>query len=257
MDRPIRRALISVFHKEGLAPIVEQLQAAGVEILSTGGTQRAIEALGAEVTPVESVTQTAEMLGGRVKTLHPMVFGGILARRDFESDDVDVAEHGIGQIDLVIVDLYPFEETLASGADEEEIIEKIDIGGIALIRAAAKNFKDVVCIPSRGQYADLVEALSDGMSTDLDFRRRMAGAAFGVSSGYDAAIGKWVREGGQPEVLSLLETACNPLRYGENPHQEGAYFGDLDGLFTQHNGKALSYNNLLDVDAAVQLMAEF
>ena len=257
MDRPIRRALISVFHKEGLAPIVEQLQAAGVEILSTGGTQRAIEALGAEVTPVESVTQTAEMLGGRVKTLHPMVFGGILARRDFEADDVDVAEHGIGQIDLVIVDLYPFEETLASGADEEEIIEKIDIGGIALIRAAAKNFKDVVCIPSRGQYADLVEALSDGMSTDLDFRRRMAGAAFGVSSGYDAAIGKWVREGGQPEVLSLLETACNPLRYGENPHQEGAYFGDLDGLFTQHNGKALSYNNLLDVDAAVQLMAEF
>ena len=128
MDRPIRRALISVFHKEGLAPIVEQLQAAGVEILSTGGTQRAIEALGAEVTPVESVTQTAEMLGGRVKTLHPMVFGGILARRDFEADDVDVAEHGIGQIDLVIVDLYPFEETLASGADEEEIIEKIEIG---------------------------------------------------------------------------------------------------------------------------------
>ncbi len=257
MDRPIRRALISVFHKEGLAPIVEQLQAAGVEILSTGGTQRALEALGAEVTPVSAVPQTAEMLGGRVKTLHPMVFGGILARRDFEADDVDVAEHGIGQIDLVIVDLYPFEETLASGANEGEIIEKIDIGGIALIRAAAKNFKDVVCIPSRGQYSDLVEALSDGMSTDLDFRRRMAGAAFGVSSGYDAAIGKWVREGGQPEVLSLLETACNPLRYGENPHQEGAYFGDLDGLFTQHNGKALSYNNLLDVDAAVQLMAEF
>jgi len=257
MERPIRRALISVFHKEGLAPIVEKLQAAGVEILSTGGTQRAIEALGAEVTPVESVTRTAEMLGGRVKTLHPMVFGGILARRDFEADDVDVAEHGIGQIDLVIVDLYPFEETLASGADEGEIIEKIDIGGIALIRAAAKNFRDVVCIPSRGQYADLVEALSDGMSTDLDFRRRMAGAAFGVSSGYDAAIGKWVREGGQPEVLSLLETASNPLRYGENPHQTGAFFGDLEGLFTQHNGKALSYNNLLDVDAAVQLMAEF
>ena len=257
MERPIRRALISVFHKEGLAPIVDRLQANGVEILSTGGTQRAIEALGAEVTPVESVTQTAEMLGGRVKTLHPMVFGGILARRDFEADDVDVAEHGIGQIDLVIVDLYPFEETLASGADEGDIIEKIDIGGIALIRAAAKNFKDVVCIPSRGQYADLVEALSDGMSTDLDFRRRMAGAAFAVSSGYDAAIGKWIREGGQPEVLSLLETACNPLRYGENPHQEGAFYGDLEGLFTQHNGKALSYNNLLDVDAAVQLMAEF
>ena len=257
MERPIRRALISVFHKEGLAPIVDRLQANGVEILSTGGTQRAIEALGAEVTPVESVTQTAEMLGGRVKTLHPMVFGGILARRDFEADDVDVAEHGIGQIDLVIVDLYPFEETLASGADEGEIIEKIDIGGIALIRAAAKNFKDVVCIPSRGQYADLVEALSDGMSTDLDFRRRMAGAAFAVSSGYDAAIGQWIREGGQPEVLSLLETASNPLRYGENPHQKGAFYGDLEGLFTQHNGKALSYNNLLDVDAAVQLMSEF
>ena len=257
MERPIRRALISVFHKEGLAPIVERLHAHGVEILSTGGTLRAIEALGAEVTPVESITQTAEMLGGRVKTLHPMVFGGILARRNYEADDVDVAEHGIGQIDLVIVDLYPFEETLASGADENEIIEKIDIGGIALIRAAAKNFKDVVCIPSRGQYVDLVEALSDGMDTDLEFRRRMAGAAFAVSSGYDAAIGKWVREGGQPEVLSLLETACSPLRYGENPHQSGTYYGDLDGLFTQHNGKALSYNNLLDVDAAVQLMAEF
>ncbi len=257
MQRTIQRALISVFHKEGLAPIVEKLHAHGVEILSTGGTQKAIEALGAKVTPVESVTQTAEMLGGRVKTLHPMVFGGILSRRGFGPDDADVAQHGIGPIDLVIVDLYPFEETLASGAAAGEIIEKIDIGGIALIRAAAKNFTDVVCIPSRGQYADLVDALGDGMSTDLDFRRRMAGAAFGVSSGYDAAIGAWVREGGQPEVLSLLETACTHLRYGENPHQPGAYYGDLEGLFTQHNGKALSYNNLLDVDAAVQLMAEF
>lgn len=257
MERPIRRALISVFHKEGLAPIVDRLHAHGVEILSTGGTQRAIEALGAKVTPVESVTHTAEMLGGRVKTLHPMVFGGILARRDFEPDDVDVADHGIGPIDLVIVDLYPFEETLASGASEEDIIEKIDIGGIALIRAAAKNFTDVVCIPSRGQYADLVSALGDGMSTTIDFRRRMAGAAFGVSSGYDAAIGRWVREGGNPEVLAVLETSSTSLRYGENPHQEGAFHGDLGGLFTQHNGKALSYNNLLDVDAAVQLMAEF
>ncbi len=257
MERPIRRALISVFHKEGLAPIVERLHAHGVEILSTGGTQRAIEALGAAVTPVESVTQTAEMLGGRVKTLHPMVFGGILARRDFEPDDVDVADHGIGPIDLVIVDLYPFEETLASGAAEGEIIEKIDIGGIALIRAAAKNFRDVVCIPSRGQYGDLVAALGDGMSTDLDFRRNMAGAAFGVSSGYDAAIGRWVREGGNPEVLSVLESTSTPLRYGENPHQPGAFYGDLEGLFTQHNGKALSYNNLLDVDAAVQLMGEY
>lgn len=257
MQRTIQRALISVYHKEGLAPIVERLKAHGVEILSTGGTQRAIEALGAEVTPVESVTQTAEMLGGRVKTLHPMVFGGILARRDFAPDDVDVADHGIGPIDLVIVDLYPFEETLASGADEGDIIEKIDIGGIALIRAAAKNFRDVICIPSRGQYSDLVEALAEGVTTDLEFRRRMAGAAFGVSSGYDAAIGTWIREGGQPEILSLLETTSTPLRYGENPHQKGAFHGDLEGLFTQHNGKALSYNNLLDVDAAVQLMQEY
>ena len=257
MERPIRRALISVFHKEGLAPIVDRLHAHGVEILSTGGTQRAIEALGAPVTPVESVTQTAEMLGGRVKTLHPMVFGGILARRDFGPDDVDVADHGIGPIDLVIVDLYPFEETLASGAEEDEIIEKIDIGGIALIRAAAKNFRDVVCIPSRDQYGDLVAALGEGITTSLDFRRNMAGAAFRVSSGYDAAIGRWVREGGNPEVLSVLETTSTALRYGENPHQPGAFYGDLDGLFTQHNGKALSYNNLLDVDAAVQLMAEF
>jgi phosphoribosylaminoimidazolecarboxamide formyltransferase/IMP cyclohydrolase len=186
-----------------------------------------------------------------------MVFGGILARRDFGPDDVDVADHGIGPIDLVIVDLYPFEETLASGATEGEIIEKIDIGGIALIRAAAKNFTDVVCIPSRGQYGDLVDALGEGMSTTMDFRRRMAGAAFGVSSGYDAAIGRWVREGGHPEVLSVLETTSTPLRYGENPHQAGAFHGDLAGLFTQHNGKALSYNNLLDVDAALQLMSEF
>lgn len=257
MQRTIQRALISVFHKEGLAPIVERLHAHGVEILSTGGTQKAIEALGAAVTPVESVTQTAEMLGGRVKTLHPMVFGGILSRRGFGPDDADVALHGIGPIDLVIVDLYPFEETLASGAEEGEIIEKIDIGGIALIRAAAKNFTDVVCIPSRNQYADLVETLDNGMTTDLAFRRRMAGAAFAVSSGYDAAIGAWIREGGNPEVLALLETTCTPLRYGENPHQTGAFYGDLDGLFTQHNGKALSYNNLLDVDAAVQLMSEF
>ena len=225
MDRPIRRALISVFHKEGLAPIVEQLQAAGVEILSTGGTQRAIEALGAEVTPVESVTQTAEMLGGRVKTLHhPMVFGGILARRDFEADDVDVAEHGIGRIDLVIVDLYPFEETLASGPTRRRSSRK-STSEASPSSARPPRISRTSSAFSRGQYADLVEALSDGMSTDLDFRRRMAEAAFGVSSGYDAAIGKWVREGGQPEVLSLLETACNPLRYGENPHQEGAYFG--------------------------------
>ena len=205
------------------------------------------------MTPVESVTNgrnagwTGEDAPPHGLRWHP-------ARRDSADDGRGRAWHW--PIDLVIVDLYPFEETPLRRR-RGEIIEKIDIGGIALIRAAAKNFKDVVCIPSRGQYGDLVEALSDGMSTDLDFRRRMAGAAFGVSSGYDAAIGKWVREGGQPEVLSLLETACNPLRYGENPHQEGAFYGDLEGLFTQHNGKALSYNNLLDVDAAVQLMAEF
>lgn len=254
MERKIQRALISVFHKEGLQPIVNQLHALGVEILSTGGTQRAIEAMGVSVTSVESVTGAAEMLGGRVKTLHPVVFGGILSRRGHAGDDLDLMEHGIGPVDLVIVDLYPFEETLASGADEAEVIEKIDIGGIALIRAAAKNFTDVVVVSSQAQYGELVDQLRSGPTTDLAFRRRMAGEAFGVSSHYDSAIGTWMRGG---DELHIDVRDSRSLRYGENPHQPGQFFGDLDALFEQRAGKALSYNNLLDVEAAVSLMVEF
>ena len=254
MERKIQRALISVFHKEGLQPIVNQLHALGVEILSTGGTQRAIEAMGISVTSVESVTGAAEMLGGRVKTLHPVVFGGILSRRGHAGDDVDLMEHGIGPVDLVIVDLYPFEETLASGADEAEVIEKIDIGGIALIRAAAKNFTDVVVVSSQAQYGELVDQLRSGPTTDLAFRRRMAGEAFGVSSHYDSAIGTWMRGG---DELHIDVRDSRSLRYGENPHQPGQFFGDLDALFEQRAGKSLSYNNLLDVEAAVSLMVEF
>ena len=256
MDRKISRALISVFHKDGLEPLVQQLFNLGVEILSTGGTQRAIEAMGLPVTSVESVTGAAEMLGGRVKTLHPLVFGGILSRRGHASDDVDVLEHGIGPLDLVVVDLYPFEETLAGGGSHEEIVEKIDIGGIALIRAAAKNFNDVVVIPSQGLYGDLLEQIQDNATTDLAFRKRMAGEAFGVSSHYDAAIGTWMRSSGDSE-LHVKHCMGRELRYGENPHQSGQFFGDLDAIFEQRAGKALSYNNLLDVDSAVSLMAEF
>jgi phosphoribosylaminoimidazolecarboxamide formyltransferase/IMP cyclohydrolase len=255
MERKIQRALISVFHKDGIQPIVHHLHEHGVEILSTGGTQKAIEAMGIPVTSVESITGAAEMLGGRVKTLHPVVFGGILSRRGHDGDDVDLKEHGIGPLDLVIVDLYPFEETLADpGASTAAIIEKIDIGGIALIRAAAKNHADVVVIPSRDQYADLLDQLCTGTTTDLDFRRRMAGEAFGISSHYDSAIGAWMRDG---DELHIDVRQSRSLRYGENPHQAGQFFGDLDGIFEQRAGKSLSYNNLLDVEAAVALMAEY
>jgi phosphoribosylaminoimidazolecarboxamide formyltransferase/IMP cyclohydrolase len=254
---PIQRALISVFYKDGLAPIVEKLHANQVEILSTGGTLAFIKELGIPVTAVEDVTNFPEILGGRVKTLHPAIFGGILNRRDFAADQAHMDEHQLGSIDLVIVDLYPFEQTVASGASHQDIIEKIDIGGISLIRAAAKNYHDVVIIPSVKQYAQLTEILeAQGAQTTLEQRHAFAAEAFHVSSHYDTMIHQYFMNHNS-SYLKLSEEKQSPLRYGENPHQKGVFYGDLDALFTKLHGKELSYNNLLDVDAAVRLMQEF
>jgi len=233
-----------VFHKDGLEPIVRELDRLGVHLYSTGGTQEFIEGLGVKVTPVEDLTTYPSILGGRVKTLHPKVFGGILGRRDLESDVAQLEEYAIPPLDLVIVDLYPFEATVAAGGTEEAIIEKIDIGGISLIRAAAKNHHDVVIVSAREQYADLLRLLKEqNGSTTLAQRKSQASKAFGVSSHYDSAIHAW-STGERTQVL----------RYGENPHQKGSFRGDLDGMFEQLNGKELSYNNLLDLDAAVGLI---
>jgi len=256
--KKIQSALISVFHKDNLEPIVQILKAKGVKIYSTGGTQKFIEEQGAEVIAVEDLTSYPSILGGRVKTLHPKVFGGILSRRELESDKAQLQEYDIPEIDLVIVDLYPFEQTVASGASEQDIIEKIDIGGISLIRAAAKNFKDVVIVASQNQYADLEKILQekDG-STDLIDRKAFAAHAFNVSSHYDTAIFNYFN---QEEAIKGFKHSISEnktLRYGENPHQEGVFFGDLEELFDQLNGKELSYNNLVDVDAAVSLIEEF
>ena len=260
-SRQIKSALISVFHKEGLEPIVAELKRLGVTIYSTGGTQKAIEDMGAKVVPVEDVTAYPSILGGRVKTLHPKVFGGILNRRDHEGDQAQMAEYDLPNIDLVVVDLYPFEATVASGASEADIIEKIDIGGIALIRGAAKNFNDVVIVPSMEDYGNLVEVLKRDGVTTLDQRKAFASRGFRVSSHYDTMIHAHLAgsslEGGAVDTLNVSVPTPRALRYGENPHQAGQYFGDLDGLLKPLHGKALSYNNLLDVDAAVQLMEEF
>lgn len=256
--RRIQSALISVFHKDGLEPIVQQLQRLGVTLYSTGGTQTAIESLGAEVIPVEDVTNYPSILGGRVKTLHPKVFGGILNRRDYADDVAQMEEFELPAIDLVIVDLYPFEATVAAGASHDEIIEKIDIGGISLIRAAAKNFKDVVIVSSQDQYQTLFDLLENGEGiTTLEERKTLATQAFRVSAHYDSKIHEWMNGGLSVDVLNRSETNSKTLRYGENPHQAGRFFGDLDRLFDQLHGKPLSYNNLLDIDAAVQLMREF
>ena len=236
--------LISVFHKDGLEPIVRALDALGVHLYSTGGTQEFIEKQGVKVTPVEDLTTYPSILGGRVKTLHPKVFGGILGRRDMQSDVAQLEEFEIPTLDLVIVDLYPFEETVASGGTDEAIIEKIDIGGVSLIRAAAKNHTDVLIVPAQAHYAELLKILTDqkGSST-LQQRKTFAAAAFGITAKYDTAIHGWF-SGARTTVL----------RYGENPHQKGTFTGDLDGMFNQLNGKELSYNNLLDLDAAVELI---
>ena len=257
VQKPIQRALISVFYKDGLAPIVEKLHANNVEILSTGGTLAFISDMGIPVTAVEDVTAFPEILGGRVKTLHPAIFGGILNRRDFAPDQAHMQAHGLVSIDLVIVDLYPFEQTVSSGASHEDIIEKIDIGGISLIRAAAKNYNDVVIIPSVKQYAQLAEILdAQGAQTTLEQRHAFAAEAFHVSSHYDTMIHQYFMSQ-ESAYLKISEEKQSPLRYGENPHQKGVFFGDLDALFTKLHGKELSYNNLLDVDAAVRLMQEF
>lgn len=242
-----------MFHKDGLEPIIRELDRLGVHLYSTGGTQEFIEGLGVKVTPVEDLTTYPSILGGRVKTLHPKVFGGILGRRDLESDVAQLEEYSIPPIDLVIVDLYPFEATVASGGSESAIIEKIDIGGISLIRAAAKNHKDVVIIPAQREYARLLRLLreQEGQTT-LDQRKSFATAAFAVSSHYDSAIHNWFA--GDKGALRLAAEPTTVLRYGENPHQQGAFHGDLTGMFEQLNGKELSYNNLLDLDAAVELI---
>lgn len=254
--KKIQSALISVFHKDGLSPIVEELHKQGVTIYSTGGTEQFIKEKGIPVVPVEEVTSYPSILGGRVKTLHPKVFGGILNRQDNESDVEEMKSFEIPQLDLVIVDLYPFEKTVASGASEQDIIEKIDIGGISLIRAAAKNFKDVLCVSSMQDYTDLLALLQENNGEiSLKNRKRFAVKAFNISSHYDTAIFNYFNE--EEVVYKESQTQGKQLRYGENPHQEGFFFGDFDMMFDKLHGKELSYNNLLDVDAAVNLMEEF
>ena len=247
-----------MFSKNGLEPIVKKLKDQGVTIYSTGGTQKFINDLGIEVVAVEAVTDYPSILGGRVKTLHPKVFGGILNRQDNDSDVREMDSFNIPQIDLVIVDLYPFEKTVASGASHQDIIEKIDIGGVSLIRAAAKNFKDVMCVSSVDDYSEFLELLSEnnGAMTYED-RQRFAAKSFNVSSHYDSAIFNYFNRDSASTTLKLSETNGTVLRYGENPHQKGYFFGDFEAMFEKLHGKALSYNNLLDVDAAVNLMNEF
>ncbi len=260
MSKPkqVKSALISVYYKDNLEPIIKKLHAQNVTLYSTGGTLSFIQKLNIPVTAVESVTNYPEIFGGRVKTLHPTIFGGILNRRDNPTDILEKEQHHIGDIDLVIVDLYPFEETVAAGASEEDTIEKIDIGGISLIRAAAKNFNDVLIVSSRNDYAELLALLESkkGM-TDLSDRKSFAAKAFATSSHYDTAIFNYFN---RTEKLTQFKQSIQSgqiLRYGENPHQQGIFYGDLNALFTKLNGKELSYNNLLDVDAAVALIAEF
>jgi phosphoribosylaminoimidazolecarboxamide formyltransferase/IMP cyclohydrolase len=254
--KTIQSALISVFDKTGLEPIVRQLHQQNAIIYSTGGTEDFIKNLGIPVVAVEDVTSYPSILGGRVKTLHPKVFGGILNRQDHPTDVEQMKEFDIPQIDLVIVDLYPFEKTVASGASEEDIIEKIDIGGISLIRAAAKNFKDTVIVPSVDEYDVFLQMLIDGNgATTLEQRKYLATKAFHVSSHYDSAIFNYFNT--DETIFKSSIANGHVLRYGENPHQKGFFFGDFDAMFTKLHGKELSYNNLLDVDAAVNLILEF
>lgn len=257
-QKTITSALISVFNKEGLEPIVKQLDYLGVIIYSTGGTQKFINELGINVISVEDITSYPSILGGRVKTLHPKIFGGILNRQSNQQDVTELEEYSIPQIDAVIVDLYPFEETIASGATEQDIIEKIDIGGISLIRAAAKNFADVICVSSVDDYAQFLELITNNKgSISIEDRKHFAAKAFNVSSHYDTAIFNYFNRNHEIATLKISELNAKILRYGENPHQKGYFFGDFDDLFTKQHGKELSYNNLLDVDAAVNLMNEF
>ena len=247
-NRTIKSALISVFSKDGLEELVKILDSKGVKIYSTGGTQKFIENLGISVIPVEELTDYPSILGGRVKTLHPKVFGGILNRRTNQDDKLQLSKYKIPEIDLVVVDLYPFEKTVASGSSEEEIIEKIDIGGISLIRAAAKNFKDVTVLSKKEHYQELVDIISkrDEVSTSIKERKYFATESFSVSSNYDTAIHSY---------FGYVQST--PLRYGENPHQDGWFSGNLEDVFKQIHGKQISYNNLLDIDSAIMLMEDF
>ena len=255
--KKIKTALVSVFYKDGLDEIIKKLDAEGVKFISTGGTQKFIESLGIECTPVEQLTTYPSIFGGRVKTLYPAIFGGILCRRNLEQDMQQAQQYGIEEIDLVIVDLYPFEETVASGASDADIIEKIDIGGISLIRGAAKNYNDVVIVASKGQYAPLMEMLNkNGAASTLEERRWFAKEAFAVSSSYDSAIFNYF-DGGEQSAFRAAADNAKSLRYGENPHQKGAFFGNFNDMFEQIHGKEISYNNLLDIDAAVSLISEF
>lgn len=254
--RKIRSALISVYHKEGLEDIITELHRQGVQLYSTGGTQRFIDKMGVPVTAVEDITSYPSILDGRVKTLHPKVFGGILARRE-PGHQEQLQEYTIPEIDLVIVDLYPFEETVASTTDEAAIIEKIDIGGISLIRAAAKNYRDVAVVPSRDEYGLFLEKLKEKEGAlELEDRWELARRAFKVSSNYDIAIFNYFNEGNTDVTFKYSIHRSDILRYGENPHQAGVFFGDFDAVFDKLSGKDISYNNLVDIDAAVQIMRE-
>ncbi len=254
----IQTALISVYHKDNLKPIIQKLNKLGIKLISTGGTKSFIEELGYEVSAVEDLTSYPSILGGRVKTLHPKVFGGILARRALNSDQEELKQYEIPAIDLVIVDLYPFEETVASGADHASVIEKIDIGGISLIRAAAKNYKDVLIVSGQQQYAQLLELLNENSGEiTIDIRKHFAAEAFNLSSHYDTHIFNYFNTSEDIPSFKISEIKGQVLRYGENPHQKGLFYGDFDSIFEKIHGKEISYNNLLDIDAAVNLISDF
>lgn len=256
--KKIKTALISVFHKDGLQEILEELDRLNIEIISTGGTYDHIIKQGFKAKTVESITDYPGIFGGRVKTLHPDIFGGILHRRHLDSDLEELEKYNIPAIDMVIVDLYPFEKTVASTDDESQIIEKIDIGGISLIRAAAKNYKDVVIVPSQEQYPELLQLLKENNgATDLSERKYFAAQAFNISSHYDTAIFNYFNQTEELAAFKLSNQNAEVLRYGENPHQKGVFYGNMDEVFTQLHGKAISYNNLVDLDGAINLIKEF
>lgn len=257
-SKKISNALISVYYKDNLSEVIQLLHQLDIKIFSTGGTFDFIEKCGIPATKIESLTGFPSMLGGRVKTLHPAVFGGILNRRHHPDDQKEMVEYGIPPIDLVLVDLYPFEETLMQTTDEDEILEKIDIGGISLIRAAAKNFRDVLVVPHKDLFPGLISLLKEKSGfTSLEDRKRFAAGAFQVSSHYDTAIFNYINSSGEVDAFKVSVTGSTILRYGENPHQKGKFFGNLQKIFEQLHGKEISFNNLLDIDAALHLIREF
>ena len=256
--KPIKNALISVFHKDGLTAILSTLKKFNINIITTGGTYKFIKEAGYDAQTVESLTDYPSIFGGRVKTLHPIIFGGILYRRDLDSDQKQAVDFNIPPIDLVIVDLYPFEKTLEQTDIEADIIEKIDIGGISLIRAAAKNFKDVLVVPSADYYPELVDILEKNKAnTSLEDRKRFAMQAFNVSSHYDSAIFSYFNTDFKEDVFKSSIQESTVLRYGENPHQKGVFYGDINKVFEQLHGKAISYNNIIDLDGGIALIKEF